>query len=65
VEHNLHAIIVVIEELHPADLVENRVAVIVGHVVRGDWGKSVPFQSQDTTLQKDVVFFGQELVWAR
>ena len=61
-EHNLHAIVMVIEELHPADLVENGVVVIVSHIVRGDWRQSVPFQSQDTAFQKDVVFFGQELV---
>ena len=61
-EHNLHAIVMVIEELHPADLVENRVAVIVGHIVRGDWGEGVPFQSQDATFQEYVVFFSQELV---
>jgi len=64
-EYNLHAIVMVIEELHPADLVENRVVVIISHIVRGDWRKSVPFQSQDTTLQKDVVFFGQELIRTR
>ena len=64
-EHNLYAIVVVIEELHPTDLVENRIIVIVSHIVRRDWRKSVPFQSQDTTLQKDVIFFGQELVRAR
>ena len=64
-EHNLHAIVVVIEELHPADLAENRVAVIVSHIVRGDWREGVPFQSQDTTLQEDVVFFSQELVRTR
>ena len=64
-EHNFYAIIVVIEELHPADLVENRVIGVVSHIVRGDWRKGVPFQSQDTTLQKDIIFFGQELVRAR
>ena len=36
--------------------------MIVSHIVCGDWRKGVPFQSQDTTLQKDVVFFGQELI---
>jgi len=57
-EHNLYAIVVVVEELHPADLIENRIGVIVSHIVRRDWRKSVPFQSQDATLQKNVVFFG-------
>jgi len=64
-EHNLYAIVVVIEELDLADLSENRIIIIVSHVVRGDWRKSVPFQGQDTTLQKNVVFFGQKLVWTR
>ena len=63
-EHNLYAIVVIIEELHPADLAENRIVVIVNHIVRGDRWKSVPFESQDATFQKDVVFFGQELVRA-
>ena len=57
-EHNLDAIVVVVEELHSADLVENRIVVIVNHVMRGNWRKGVPFESQDTTLQEDVVFFG-------
>ena len=64
-EHYLYTITVVIEELDPTDLVENRIAMVVGHIVGGDWRKGVPFQSQDTTLQKDVVFFGQKLVWTR
>jgi len=65
VEHDLHAIVMVIEKLHPADLVKNRVVVIISHIVCGDWRESVPFQRQDTTLQKDVVFFGQELIRTR
>jgi len=64
-EHYLYAIIVVIEELDPADLVENRIGMVFRHIVGGDWRKRVPFQSQDTTLQKDIVFFCQELVWTR
>lgn len=64
-EHNLYTIVVVIEELDRTDLVENRIGMIVSHVVRGDWRESVPFQSQDATLQKNVVFFGQKLVWTR
>jgi len=65
VEHNLHAIVMVIEKLHPSDMAENRIIVIISHIVRSDWRKSVPFQSQDTTLQKNVVFFSQEFVWTR
>jgi len=65
VEHDLYAIVVVIEELNLTDLIENRIGMIVSHIVRGDWRKSVPFQSQYTTLQKNVVFFGQKLVWTR
>jgi len=64
-EHNLYAIVVVVEELHPTDLIENRIVEIVSHIVRRDWRKSVPFQSQDTTFQKDVVFLGQKLVRTR
>ena len=64
-EHNLYAIVVVIEKLDLTDLIENRISMIVSHIVCGDWRKSVPFQSQDTTLQKNVVFFGQKLVWTR
>ena len=64
-ENNLYAIIVVVEELYPTDLVENGVAAIINHIMRGDWRKSVPFQGQDTTLQENVVFFGQELVRTR
>jgi hypothetical protein len=57
-EYDLNAIIMIVEELYFADLVENRVVVIVNHIMRGDWRKGVSFESQDTTLQKDVVFFG-------
>jgi hypothetical protein len=64
-EDHLNAIIVVVEELHFADLVENRIVVIVNHVVCGDWGKGVSFEGQDTTLQKDVVFFGQKFFGTR
>lgn len=64
-EHNLHAIIVIVEELHSADLIEDRIVVIVSHVVCGDWRKGVSFESQDTTLQKDVVFFGQKFFRTR
>ena len=64
-EHNLHAIIVIVEELHSADLVENRVGVIVNHIMCGNWRKGVSFESQDTTLQKDVVFFGKKLIRTR
>jgi hypothetical protein len=42
-EDNLYAIVVVIEELHLADLVENGVIGVVSHIVRGDWRKGVPF----------------------
>lgn len=64
-EHNLYAIVVVIEEMDPTDLVKNGVVVIIGHVVCGDWREGVPFQSQDTTLQKDVVFYRQQFFWTR
>ena len=64
-EHNLYAIIVVVEELHPTDLAENRVVVIVNHIMRGDRRKSVPFQSQDTAFQENIVFFGQKFVRTR
>ena len=61
-EHNLYAIAVVVEELHSADLVKNRIVGVVNHIVCGDWRKCIPFESQDTTLQKDIVFFGKKLV---
>lgn len=64
-EDDLHAVVVVIEELNSADLVENRIVVIVGHVVGCHWGECVPLQRQDTTLQQDVVFFGQKFVRTR
>jgi hypothetical protein len=61
-EYNLDAIVVVVEELHPADLAENRIVVVVDHIVCGDWWKCVSFESQYTTLQKNVVLFGEKLV---
>ena len=64
-KHDLDAVIVVVEELYSADLVENRIVVIINHIVCGDRGEGVSLESQDTPLQKDVVFFGQKFFRTR
>lgn len=64
-EDNLNSIVVIVEELHSANLVENRVVGIINHIVSGDRRKGVSFESQDTTLQKDAVFLGQKFFRTR
>ena len=64
-EDNLDAIVVIVKELDSADLVENRISVVVNHIVCGDWRKGVSFESQDTTFQENVVFLSQKFFRTR
>jgi hypothetical protein len=59
-EDNLDAIARSVEQLYAADLVENGVGRIVGHVVRYDGRERVALESKYAALQKDFVFFLQK-----
>lgn len=65
VEDNLDAVGLRVEELDAADLVQDRVIVVVGHVVGRDWRQSVALQSEDTTLQQNLVFVGEKFIGSR
>ena len=64
-EDNLDAVGLRVEELNAANLVQNRVVVVVRHVVGGDWRQSVALQSEDTTLQQNLVFVREKFVGSR
>ena len=62
-EHNLDAIVTGVEQLHAADLVQDRIVRVVGHVVRRDRGKRVALERKDAAFEEDLVFFREELCW--
>ena len=51
VEDNLHSIIVSIEKLHAANLVQDRIIAIVEHVVCCNSRKRVALKSENTALE--------------
>lgn len=55
VEHNLHAVVVSVEQLHAADLVQDWIGGIVCHVMRRDRRERVTLQRVDTALQQHLV----------
>lgn len=60
VEDNLDAIGGTVKQLHTADLVQDRVASIICHVVRYDRREGVALQRENTTLEEDLVFFREQ-----
>ena len=65
VEHNLDAVLRVVEELHTTDLVEDRVVRVVRHVVRRHWRQGVPLEREDAPLQQDLVLLRQKVIRCR
>lgn len=63
VEDDFDTVGSVVEELHAPDLVQNRVVVVVCHIVCRDRWQSVTLEGKDTTLEENFVFVGQQLVW--
>lgn len=56
VEDDLDAIRRPVEELYSADLVQDGVVRVVGHVVRRDGRERVAAEGEDATLEEDLVF---------
>lgn len=61
-EDDLNAVCLGIEHLYPANLTEDRVVVVVSHVVSSDRRQRVALQSEDTTLEQNFVFVREQLV---
>lgn len=59
-EHDLDAITRSVEQLHAADLVEDGVGRIIGHVVRYDGRKRVALEGEYAALQQNFVFLLQK-----
>ena len=62
VEDDLDTIGRVVEELHPTDLVEDRVLGVVEHVVRDDRGQTMPFHGEQSPPQQDAVLTGHQVL---
>ena len=56
-EYDFHAIVAVVEQFDSANLIEDRIIGVVGHVMSDNRGKRISFQSKDTTLQQYLIFF--------
>lgn len=50
-EDDLHTIVVVVKELNPPDLAENRIVMVIRHVVRYDGREGVALECVDTALE--------------
>ena len=62
VEDDLDAVVRVVEELHAPDLGQNRVVVVVRHVVRRDGRERVPLEREDTALEQHLVLFREQII---
>lgn len=65
VEDDLDAVGRGVEQLHAADLVQDRVVRVVGHVVRRHGRERVPLQREDAPLEEHLVFVRQQVVGCR
>ena len=54
-EHHLDAVRRVVEQLNAADLVQDRVIVVVGHVVCRYGRECVALEGEDSTFQKNLI----------
>ena len=59
-EDNLDTVVLRVEQLDTTNLVEDRVAGIVSHVVSCHRWEGVAFESKDTTFEENLVFFGEK-----
>lgn len=60
-ENNLDSVRGMVEEAETAQLVQDGILVIIGHVVCDDWGKGRALQGEGAALEQDLVLAGQEL----
>lgn len=55
-EDDFNTVARLVEQLHTANLVENRVICVVGHVMRHDRREGIALQGEDAPLEEDLVF---------
>jgi hypothetical protein len=60
VEDDLDTIVLLVEQLSPSDLVQDRIVGVVLHVVGGDGRQRVSLERKDSSLEKDLVFVRQQ-----
>lgn len=60
VEDDLDSVRRAVEQLNPADLVQDRVVGIVGHVVGRYRRERVSLEGEDSALEQDLVLFAQQ-----
>ena len=61
VKDDFNAVRGMIEELDAADLIQDRVIIVVNHVVRYNWGKGVAFHGEQATAEHDTVGGGEDV----
>lgn len=49
-EYDLHAIVAVVEQFDTANLTEDWIVGVVGHVMSDNWRKRISLQCKDATL---------------
>ena len=49
-EYDFHTIMAVVEQFDTANLVEDWIVGVVGHVMSDNWGKRISLQCKDPTL---------------
>ena len=62
-EHNFDAVRRVVEQLNTPDLVQDRVIVVVGHVVCRHGRERVALEGKDSTFEENLILVGQEGIW--
>lgn len=62
VEDDLDTIAGSVEKLDTSDLVQNRVGAVVGHVVGDDRRQRVSLESENSSLEKNLVLRRQEIL---
>ena len=60
VEDDLDPVILLVEQLSPPDLVQDRIVGIVLHVVGGNRRERVPLERKHSTLEEDLVLVRQQ-----
>lgn len=61
VEDDLHSIARSVEQLDSSDLVQDWVGTVVGHVVGNDRWQRVSLEGEDSSLEQDLVFRGEQI----
>lgn len=65
VEDDLDPVVLLVEQLGPPDLVQDRIVGIILHVVGRDRGQRVPLERKHSTLEQDLVLVRQQALGVR